>query len=434
MKLKVLAPLASLAIAVGTLTGGMSAQEGSLTPAALQAALAAQPQGADADRLAERIRTAFGGAESLQKGANPIVDQRSVAWAVDVPSLAKLPPPPPPAAGGRGGRGNPLAPRVVDDSGPFGVAMTRVGTSTIWAGTRSYSSGTAFTWHYEADGRRFGGGALEVYEDAPETHPKPGVPKGTVKAMGTFNSKILANTQREWWMYIPAQYRPESPAAVMVFQDGSGHTNLIDPKIYVPTTFDNLIAAGDMPVTVAIFITPGTITDAQGQRNNRSVEYDTVSDTYVRFLIDEMLPEAEKTVKLRHDGASRAITGYSSGAVASFSAAWNRPNEFGKVLVWVGSFQNLAAGESGIAGAHNYPALIRRNPGKPIRVFIQGGTRDAENQAGSWWLGNVAMAEALEFAGYDYRFVQGTGFHSDKHGRSIFPEALRWLWRDHPRN
>lgn len=433
MKLKVLVPLASLAISVGALTGGMSAQEGALTPAALQAALAKQPQGAEAEQLAQRIRGAFGGAETLQKGANPIVDQRSVAWAVDMPSLANLPPPPPPAPGGRGGRGNPLAPRVVDDSGPFGVALTRVGNSTVWAGTRTYSSGTAFTWHYEGDSRRFGGGQIEVYEDAPEIHPRPGVPKGTVKAMGTFSSKVFANTTREWWMYIPAQYRPESPAAVMVFQDGSGHTNLIDPKIYVPTTFDNLIAAGDMPVTVALFITPGTITDAQGQRNNRQVEYDSFTDLYARLLVEEMLPEAEKTVKLRHDGASRAITGYSSGAVASLGVVLNRPKEFSKALVWVSSFQQ-ARDENGLAEGTNYAQVIRRNPGTGIRVFIQDGERDTNNQAGSWMLGSIQLAEALKFSGYDYRFVQGAGFHSDKHGRSIFPEALRWLWRDVPRN
>src|SRR5262249_62268895 len=100
--------------------------------------------------------------------------------------------------------------------------------------------------------------------------------------------------------YGPAQYKPENPSCVMVFQDGGGYKN------YIPTVFDNLIAKGEMPITVGIFLSPGSF---EGGRSNRSFEYDTLSDQYARFLLEEILPEVEKTVKLRHDAESRAIGG-----------------------------------------------------------------------------------------------------------------------------
>jgi enterochelin esterase-like enzyme len=208
---------------------------------------------------------------------------------------------------------------------------------------------------------------------------------------------------------------------VMVCQDGAG------PKDYVPVVFDNLIARGDMPVTVGIFIQPGVLSD---KRPNRSFEYDTLSDQYARLLIEEILPEVEKTVRLRRDAANRAISGMSSGGIAAFTVAWERPNEFGKVLSWVGSFTNIASGASGREGGHNYEAMVRKTPKKPIRVFLQDGSNDLDNAAGSWSLANLTLAKSLAYAGYDYRFEYGQGFHSVAHGRAILPDSLRWLWRD----
>ncbi len=204
-----------------------------------------------------------------------------------------------------------------------------------------------------------------------------------------WESKIFAGTRRDWWVYVPAQYRPESPASVMVFQDGAG------PKDYVPTVFDNLIAKKDMPVTVGIFIQPGTRADGG---SNRSFEYDTLSDQYARFLLEEILPEVEKTVKLRHDAASRAIAGASSGGICAFTVAWERPNEFSKVLSWIGSFTNIASGKTVREGGHNYEALIRKTPKKPIRVFLQDGSNDLDNNNGNWPLANQTMAKSLSFA------------------------------------
>jgi enterochelin esterase-like enzyme len=238
--------------------------------------------------------------------------------------------------------------------------------------------------------------------------------------MTKWESKIFAGTSRDWWAYVPAQYKDDDPARVMVFQDGGSYKN------YVPACLDNMIAKGELPVIVAIFINPGTF---EGGRSNRSFEYDTLSDQYAQFILEEILPEVEKTVKLRHDPASRAIAGISSGGICAWTVAWERPNEFGKVLSWVGSFTNIASGPSRREGGHNYPALIRKTPKKPIRAFLQDGENDLDNAHGNWPLANQQMAKSLAFAGYDYKFVYGHGFHSEKHGRAIMPDSLRWLWR-----
>jgi enterochelin esterase family protein len=155
-----------------------------------------------------------------------------------------------------------------------------------------------------------------------------------------------------------------------------------------------------------------------------------LSDQYARFLLEEILPEAGKHVKLRKDAAGRAIAGISSGGICAFTAAWERPDQFSKVLSWVGSFTNIASGKSGRDGGHNYPAIIRKSPKKPIRVFLQDGSNDLDNAHGNWPLANQQMAKALRFKGYDYQFVMGEGFHSNLHGRAILPDSLRWLWRD----
>jgi enterochelin esterase family protein len=259
-----------------------------------------------------------------------------------------------------------------------------------------------------------------VYPVHPDSREQSSVPKGKLIQQPRWESRVFPETTRDWWIYVPAQYRPEEPACVMVFQDGAG------PRQYVPTIFDNLIAKGEMPVTVGVFIQPGT--RANG-RSNRSFEYDTLSDQYARFLLEEILPEVEKTARLRKDAASRAICGASSGGICAFTVAWERPEEFSKVISWIGSFTNIASGPTRREGGHNYPALIRKTPRKPIRVFLQDGENDLDNVHGNWPLANQQMAKALAFAGYDYQFVWGSGFHSPRHGIAILPDSLRWLWR-----
>src|SRR5687767_247427 len=398
--------LAAALVTVIALHGPIAvAQEAaSLDPKSLSAALSVMPAGPDAERLAERIRAYFGGREMLMRGAPARADELSVAFAIEVPALPAGGPPP----------------RAVADHGMFSLPLKKVGTSGVYAGVASLTHGAAFTWHYEAGGARFGGGQLEVYETHPDARERSGVPKGTLKQMPPWASKVFAGTTRDWWVYVPAQYNAANPAAVMVFQDGATARQMVVP------VFDNLIAKGDIPVTVGIFIEPGGI---KTPRDNRSFEYDTLSDQYARFLLEEILPEVEKTVRLRRDAAGRAIAGQSSGAIAALTAAWERPDAFSKVLSGIGSFTNIQSGKTLREGGHNYAAMIRKTARKPIRIFMQDGANDLDNQHGSWWLANQTLARSLAFAGYDYKFEQGQGFHNNSHMRAILPDALRWLWR-----
>jgi enterochelin esterase family protein len=238
---------------------------------------------------------------------------------------------------------------------------------------------------------------------------------------------IFPGTVRDYWVYVPAQYDGKTPACVMVFQDGKGY---VDEKgsFRVPIVFDNLIHKKEMPVTIGIFIDPGKVPatePSQTARNNRSFEYDTLSDQYVKFLEKEILPEVAKEYKLREDAAGRAIGGISSGGICAFTAAWERPDLFSKVLSHVGSFTNIRGGDV-------YPGLVRKTEKKPkaIRVFLQDGSGDLDNMFGNWPLANQQMALALKYAHYDYKFEFGDGGHNGKHGGSILPDSLRWLWRD----
>ncbi len=268
----------------------------------------------------------------------------------------------------------------------------------------------------------------EPYKHPPESERQEGIPQGKVTRYEWKSEKVYPGTIREYWTYVPAQYDGKTPAAVMVFQDG--HTYVNEKGWYrVPIVFDTLIHKGEMPVTVGVFINPGHKSDTMpkpgwGDKNNRSFEYDTLSNQYARFVLEEILPEVAKTVKLTEDPEGRAICGISSGGICAFTAAWERPDAFRKVLSHVGSFTN-------IRGGHVYPALIRKTPKKPIRVFLQDGEKDLDNEHGNWWLANQEMAASLKFAKYDFKFVGGVGGHNDIHGGSILPDSLRWLWREY---
>jgi len=267
--------------------------------------------------------------------------------------------------------------------------------------------------------------AADDYKLGPDSMPQDGVPRGEVIKMPAWtNSTIYPGTHRDWWLYVPKQYDASKPACVMVFQDGAGYVSS-NGSWRVPTVFDNLIHKKEMPVTLGIFINPGMVPSAEsGQRgrSNRSFEYDSLGDQYARFLLEEILPEVAKKYNLTKDPEGRAIAGISSGGICAWTVAWERPNEFRKVLSAVGSFTN-------IRGGHNYPALIRKTEKKPIRAFLQDGANDLDNLHGNWPLANQEMAAALKFMEYDYKFEFGEGGHSGKHGGAILPESLRWLWR-----
>ena len=264
----------------------------------------------------------------------------------------------------------------------------------------------------------------EDYKLGPDSMRHEGVPKGTV-TKSVWHSKIYPDTVRDYYIYVPAQYDGKTAACVMVFQDGHTYVKE-DGDFRVPVVFDNLIHKGEMPVTIGIFIDPGHLgSDSPGNRwqaSNRSFEYDSLSDQYARFLLEEILPEVGKQYKLTDNPERRAICGISSGGICAFTVAWQRPDAFRKVLSHVGSFTN-------IRGGHVYPSLIRSSSVRPLRVFLQDGSNDLDNQYGNWWLANQEMAAALKFRGYDYQFVGGTGKHGGKHGGAILPNSLRWLWR-----
>jgi gluconolactonase len=256
-----------------------------------------------------------------------------------------------------------------------------------------------------------------------------GVPRGELINCRFDHSVIYPGTNREYRIYIPAQYRPDHPACVYVNQDGI--------QWNAPTVFDNLINSGEMPVTIGIFITPGRVpsadTAASLDRYNRSFEYDGLGDAYVRFLLDEILPDVERhvtgdgrAIHLSKQGNDRCIGGSSSGAICAFTAAWERPAEFTRVFSAIGTYVGLRGGE-------RYPTLIRKYEPKPIRVFLQDGSNDLNIYGGDWWKANETMERALTFSGYELRHVWGEGGHNSTQGNSLFPEAMRWLWRDWPR-
>ena len=270
--------------------------------------------------------------------------------------------------------------------------------------------------------------AAEEYVLGPDSQRQSGVPKGTVTQHQWNTSKAFPGTVRDYWIYVPAQYDPAKPACTMVFQDGAGFVRE-DGAIRVPVVFDNLIHKREMPVTIGVFINPGVLPAPSGaaqDRFNRSFEYDGMLDIYARFLTDEILPEVAKRYNLSTDPNDRAIGGSSSGAICAFTAAWHRPDAFRRVLSWIGSYTNLRGGDV-------YPNLIRKTEPKPLRMYLQDGSNDLNIYAGSWWMANQSMASALEFAGYDMKFVPGTEAHNSKHGAADLPNALRWLWRDYPK-
>ena len=265
----------------------------------------------------------------------------------------------------------------------------------------------------------------ESYALSEDSKPQPNVPKGTV-TKHVFKSDLFEGTIREYYVYVPQQYRKDQPAALMIFQDGHAYVKE-DGDFKTPTVLDNLIHKREMPVTIGIFINPGhqssELPENPFRASNRSWEYDELSDLYSRFLIEEIIPEVAENYNLTSDPKMRAISGLSSGGICAFTAAWERPDYFYRVLSHIGSFTN-------IRGGHNYPSMIRRHAKRDIKVYLQDGSGDLNNQYGNWWLANQQMASSLEFRDYEYIFVKGTGGHNGKHGAAIFPEALKWLWKD----
>ena len=261
----------------------------------------------------------------------------------------------------------------------------------------------------------------------PGTGADTSIPKGEVLKFSFEKSKIFPGTYRDYWVYIPRQYDPSKPACVYINQDGVQYK--------APEVFDKLIHEKHMPVTIGVFIMHGRVkapNDNALDRFNRSYEYDGLGDNYARFLLEELLPDVEKktasdgrAIKLSQKGNDRCIAGSSSGAICAFTAAWERPDAFSRVFSAIGTYV-------GLRGGHQYSTLVRKYEPKALRVFLEDGSNDLNIYGGDWWMANQSLERSLAFAGYEVKHVSGDGGHNGKHATELFPEAMKWLWKDYP--
>jgi enterochelin esterase-like enzyme len=344
---------------------------------------------------------------------------------------------------------SPSKPQLVIDGAP-GPQMLSLSGSDIWyAAARIEQLGKPHSFSYLMNGEKFGG-RLDVPAFGPLSYLQPTVPSGTLSRRISHTSKIYDGMKSDYWIYVPAQYQPKTPAAVMVFQDGEWYVdrNGNNPALNV---IDNLIAHGKIPVVICIFINPGDIADSPGtptfnfvkgysdrwkrtlKDSMRSTLYDTVSDRYVRFLRDEILAEVSAKYNLRTDAYSRAITGLSSGGICAFNAAWQMPDQFSRVISWIGSFSAIQWKEDPAVpdGGQDFPDKILREPKRNVRVWLQDGSEDLDLRYGNWPLANLRMANALKAQSYDFHFSFGKGTHNSAHGAAEFPAEMIWLWRDY---
>jgi predicted alpha/beta superfamily hydrolase len=282
----------------------------------------------------------------------------------------------------------------------------------------------------------------DVYSLGPDSMAHEGVPKGKLIGPRTLASLVFTNTTRHYWVFVPAQYETNKPACLMIFQDGQAFVGT-NGEYRIPNVFDNLIYRREMPVTIAVFINPGHLPDQPESSptnwgdniNNRATEYNELNDNYAKMIVNELLPTLAKDYNISKNPDDRAIAGASSGAICAFTVAWQRPDQFRKVISTIGSFTD-------IRGGHVYPDLIRQAAHKPIRIFLQDGLNDLRgrgrnggdyNPKRDWHAQNIRMVAALTEKGYDVNYCWGIGTHSNKQGGAMMPEMLRWLWRDYPR-
>jgi enterochelin esterase-like enzyme len=335
--------------------------------------------------------------------------------------------------------------------GASGPPMQNLSGSDLWyASAHIEPVGKLHSFYYLIRDAQFGG-RLDLPAFGPTSYQQPGVPSGMLSPKIVHTSKIYDGMKSEYWIYVPAEYDPQKPAALMVFQDGQWYINR-DGGIPALNVIDNLIAQKQIPVMICVFISPGDIEGSPEtptfnsvkaysekwkrtlQDSMRSTLYDTVSDRYARFLRDEVLAEVEAKYKLRKDAYSRAITGLSSGGICSFNASWQMPDQFSRVISWIGSFVSIQWKEDPAVadGGQDYPEKVLREPHRNLRVWLQDGAEDMElGNYGSWPLANLRLANALKLKNYDFHLSFGKGTHNASQGAAEFPEAMVWLWRDY---
>ena len=326
--------------------------------------------------------------------------------------------------------------------------MKEIGGSGLFFAAEKFPNMTAVHFRYSVNGTRFKHGknhrfGFESYNWLPDSLKQDGVPEGRLHSMGIYKAsdEFYKDTEREWWIYVPAQYKADSPAKLIFFNDGGG---FIKGDGNACTVMDNLIHKGKMPVTIGVFVNPGTINRKdKSPISNRGNEYDTCTPKFANFIEKEILSLVYAKYNISKKAEDHVIAGSSSGASCAFTAAWHRNDLFNRVISYVGSYCDfrptadypLTEGEKSEYGpfktAHDYPALIRKTvPSKNIRIFLQDGENDLDNTLGNWFQNNLRMEAALAFAGYKHKVNWGKGLHSKRHGQAILPVIMEWIWKN----
>ena len=303
--------------------------------------------------------------------------------------------------------------------------MAQIPGSNFWMLLTKMRTGVTHSYQYYASGKPLGARGDAVGYN-PDSYEKPGTPRGKLSEKHTIVSKIYNGMTADYWVYASPGVDPNVPAALMVWQDGQGLTGEYS-RMRLLTVTENLVHQKLIPPVVHVMIAPGHSPDGKAMR---SIEYDTMSDRYAKFLIEEVLPEVEKTYKLRPDAYSRAIAGESSGGICAFNVAWLMPDQFSRVHSAVGSFTSIQwHPEEKLDGGNLFPFMVRKQPKRNIRIWMSDGSDDLENTHGSWPMQNIQMANSLKLRGYDFHFRFGTAAHGAPQASLDLPESLTWLWR-----
>lgn len=372
------------------------------------AAFAADPKLTDLAHNAAELRSTLK-SDALQEGIAYIGDHEQVLFAIETSKTPLL---------------------VTDGGKP--EPMTRI-EGDLWTVVVRLTAGRSHEFHYLIDGAAFGGRVatsglqVDVPVFLPSSYEQPDAPQGKMSEKLVHTSKVYDGMQSDYWIYVPAQYDPSKPAAIMIWQDGQGHVARNGRRTL--NVLDNLTYQKRIPVMISVFISPGKV----GDTAMRSIEYDTVNDTYVHFL-DELLAGVYAQYNIRKDSYSRGIAGESSGGICSFNAAWTHPEEFSRVLSTIGSFTGIQWHPGQIDGGNVYPNKVRREAKRNIRVYLQDGSEDLENNFGSWPLQNIQLANSLKMKDYDFHLAFGNGTHNGADANSQLPESLSWLWRGYDPN
>jgi enterochelin esterase-like enzyme len=392
--------------------------------------------------------------EKLVATVKAAATKKSGDAALEAQIRAVLEPPPPPPAANANPNAPPPVPHLKAGNAAAGehgefvfaiesdkqpeIEITNIKTTLppakawpvgkLWVYETSLKTGSAYSFNWTVDGKSIGGGNdLPAFTE--DAYPRAGVPQGKVFGPIELTSTVYPGMKSNMWYYVPAQYDGSAAVPVQIWGDGQFYVGTRPSAYRLLDTLDNLTAQKKIPVMVNVFVQPGTGPNGQALR---SIEYDTVDDKYTDYILQEVLPEVEKSVKLRHDGYSRSMVGESSGGICSFNAAYRHPDQFARVLSWIGSFSALQTSPAQPTGGGAYPILVRMQPKVNIRVWMQDGTHDQENvRAGSWIMQNIELANSLKTKGNDYHFSLGPGMHSQRQGSAELPASLEWLWRDY---